>query len=178
MRGESIVRALIALSTFVKTVWQSDYSIITFCDQMSVLKPMGQRRSLASLITEVFKVPTDGMTDLVVGLREGLLQLHKSFCRKKVGVLLTDGAHNKHSDPLVLAQQYPQLHVVGVRPPWPEARRTCEKLARLGRGECIVLNDVEEIPGAIKLLLCNNFFVGKGTDQYSVKGGSSNGRAV
>lgn len=162
MRGESIVSALVALSAFVKTVSRSsDYSIITFCDRMNILKPMGQRKSLASLTTEVFKVPTNGMTDLTAGLRAGLLQLSKSLGRKKVGVLLTDGAHNKHSDPFSLAQRYPQLHVVGIRPPWLEARRTCEKLARLGRGECVVLHELEEIPKAIQSLLCNDFFVGK-----------------
>jgi Mg-chelatase subunit ChlD len=161
MRGESIVRALVALSAFVKTVSSSDYAIVTFCDQVNILKHIGQRKSLASLTTEVFKVPTNGMTDLTAGLRAGLLQLSKSSCRKKVGVLLTDGAHNKHSDPFSLARRYPQLHVVGIRPPWSEARRTCEKLARLGRGECVVLHEIEEIPKAIQSVLCNDLLVGK-----------------
>jgi Mg-chelatase subunit ChlD len=161
MRGESIVRALVALSAFVKTVSSSDYAIVTFCDQINILKQISQRKSLASLTTEVFKVPTNGMTDLTAGLRAGLLQLSKSPWRKKVGVLLTDGAHNKHSDPFALARRYPQLHVVGIRPPWLEARRTCEKLARLGRGACVVLHELEEIPKAIHSLLCNDFFVGK-----------------
>jgi Mg-chelatase subunit ChlD len=178
MRGESIVRALVALSAFVKSTAHSDYAIITFCDRMNVLKQMRQRKSLASLTAEVFQVATDGLTDLATGLREGLLQLAKSPCRKKIGIILTDGAHNKHSDPFVLAQQYPQLHVVGIRPPWPEARRTCEKLARLGRGRCVVLNEIEEIPKAMHALLCNDFFVGTRVGQLSVKGGSSNGRAV
>lgn len=153
MTGEAILRALVALAAFVRAMSTNDYAIVTFCDQASVLKPIGKRASLRHMIEKVFTVPTAGMTDIASGLEAGLLQLRQSRGGRKVGIILTDGAHNKHSDPFELAKRFQELHVVGVRSPWPAAWRACETLARLGRGEVAMLNELTEIPRAIQSVL-------------------------
>jgi Mg-chelatase subunit ChlD len=153
MRGESILRALVVLAAFARTVSRSDQSIIIFDTRATILKPLRQKAHLAQLMDEMFKVRAHGMTDIAAGLQAGLQELSKSRASKRAGIIFTDGAHNMHSDPFAVAMRYPQLHVVAVKSPTLSAERVCAKLARLGRGRYASVDDPREIPIKLRSLL-------------------------
>jgi len=156
MKGENILRAAIAVTTLVNNLDKDDYAIISFSEQARVIKFMNAHKDLRSLIDDIFNSFIGGMTDIGIGLELGLQQLYSSNLKKKIGIILTDGAHNKRSDPLAQAKKYPKLSVIGIRPPWEDAEERCIKMAQLGRGRCIFVNEIHEIPQALTTCLVDS----------------------
>jgi MoxR-like ATPase len=157
MKGENILRAAIAVTTLVNNLGKDDYAIISFSEQARVIKFMNSHKDIRTLINDIFNSFIGGMTDIGTGLEIGLQELYRSNLKKKVGIILTDGAHNKRSDPLVQAKKYPKLSVIGIRPPWEDAEERCVQMAQLGRGRCIFVNEIYEIPKALTTCLADSF---------------------
>lgn len=155
MKGENILRAAIAVTTLVNNLGKDDFSIVAFSERAKVIKFMNAAKDLRTLINDIFDAFIGGMTDISIGLKVGLEELYHSHFKKKVGIILTDGAHNKRSDPLTHARKFPKLSVIGIKPPWDDAEDRCRKMAQLGRGRCIFVNEVQEIPEALMTCLAD-----------------------
>ncbi|OGW17971.1 MAG: hypothetical protein A3G93_04095, partial [Nitrospinae bacterium RIFCSPLOWO2_12_FULL_45_22] len=138
MKGENILRAAIAVTTLVNNLGKDDYAIVAFSERAKVIKFIHAHKDIKRLIDDIFDSFIGGMTDIGIGLEIGLQQLYRSPRKKKIGIILTDGAHNKRTDPLVQAKKYPKLSVIGIRPPWEDAEERCRQMAQLGRGRCIL----------------------------------------
>jgi MoxR-like ATPase len=156
MKGENILRAAIAVTTLVNNLGKDDYAIVAFSERAKVIKFMNANKDLKALIDDIFDSFIGGMTDIGVGLELGLQQLYRSPLKKKIGIILTDGAHNKRSDPLIHAKKYPKLSVIGIRPPWEDAEDRCRHMAQLGRGRCIFVDEFQEIPKALTTCLTDS----------------------
>ncbi len=155
MKGENILRAAIAVTTLVNNLGKDDFSIVAFSERAKVIKFMNAAKDLRTLINDIFDAFIGGMTDISIGLKSGLEELYRSHFKKKVGIILTDGAHNKRSDPLSQAKKFPKLSVIGIKPPWDDAEDRCRKMAQLGRGRCLFINEVREIPAALMTCLAD-----------------------
>jgi hypothetical protein len=117
---------------------------------------MNASKDIRALIGDIFDSFIGGMTDIGIGLEIGLQQLYRSTLKKKIGIILTDGAHNKRSDPLIQAKKYPKLSVIAIKPPWEDAEERCRQMAQLGRGRCIFVDEITEIPKALTTCLSDS----------------------
>ena len=156
MKGENILRAAIAVTTLVNNLGKDDYAIVAFSERAKVIKFIHAHKDIKRLIDDIFDSFIGGMTDIGIGLEIGLQQLYRSPLKKKIGIILTDGAHNKRTDPLVQAKKYPKLSVIGIRPPWEDAEERCRQMAQLGRGRCILIDELHEIPKALTTCLADS----------------------
>ena len=156
MKGENILRAAIAVTTLVNNLGKDDYAIVAFSERAKVIKFIHAHKDIRRLIDDIFDSFIGGMTDIGIGLEIGLQQLYRSPRKKKIGIILTDGAHNKRTDPLVQAKKYPKLSVIGIRPPWEDAEERCRQMAQLGRGRCILIDELHEIPKALTTCLADS----------------------
>ena len=156
MKGENILRAAIAVTTLVNNLGKDDYAIVAFSERAKVIKFIHAHKDIKRLIDDIFDSFIGGMTDIGIGLEIGLQQLYRSPRKKKIGIILTDGAHNKRTDPLVQAKKYPKLSVIGIRPPWEDAEERCRQMAQLGRGRCILIDELHEIPKALTTCLADS----------------------
>ncbi len=149
MKGENILMAAIAATSLVNNLKKDEYAIVAFSETARVIKPMNSRKSLKELVDEMFDAFSGNMTNITSGLRCGLDELYRTTVKKKIGIILTDGAHNQDTDPLVTAKRFPKLSVIGMLPPNRAAEDRCRRMAKLGHGLCIFVNKIADIPIAL-----------------------------
>jgi len=152
MRGSSILHGAVAAAALAQALPDDDYAVVMFWRDAAVLKSPGQTRPLAALVDDVLSLRARGLTNVRLGLEVGLRELGRSAAPEKAGILFTDALHNLGDDPGPVARRYPRLHVVGTSPA-PDRVAACRALAARGRGECIVINSVDDIPAAISRCL-------------------------
>jgi len=158
MKGENILRAAIATTSLINNLKKDEYAIVAFSETARVIKHMNSRKSLRELVDEIFNAFEGNMTNISSGLKCGLDELYRTTVKKKIGIILTDGAHNQSTDPLVMAKKFPKLSVIGMLPPNKAAEDRCRKMAKLGHGLCIFVNKIGDIPVALTACLKDSMF--------------------
>lgn len=153
MKGDNMLRASIAATSLVNNLKKDDYAIIAFSETAKVIKHMNSRKSLREVVDKLFDAFSGNMTNIALGLKFGLDKLYRTTVKKKIGIILTDGEHNQSTDPLVVAKKFPKLSVIGMLPPNKDAEDRCRKMAKLGHGQCIFVNKIEDIPVALTACL-------------------------
>jgi uncharacterized protein with von Willebrand factor type A (vWA) domain len=136
---------------------KEDYAIILFNSTAMVLKHINQKRQVIKIIDDILDSEAVGFTNIEIGLEKGLYELNKTRENKKdrFGILISDGNFNRGGDPVEIAKKYPKLHVIGM-PAENEATqgiKTCQEIAKAGRGKFYAVIDYKEIPRALIELL-------------------------
>jgi len=152
MRGTKLMNAALAAASLARNIRDDDYAVALFWRDAAVLKGATQEKPLARLVDEILSVRARGLTNLRLGLEVGLRELERTATQEKIGIIFTDGMHNLGDDPLPLAAKYPRLHVIGTS--LEDSRvRACQELAARGRGRCVFIERMEDIPAAVSYCL-------------------------
>ncbi len=151
MTGEKI--ALTALAAAILRIKLDRLAAVSFDTVAHLLVPMGSEVPVRELVRRVLGVPAQGYTNIEGGLLMGLEQLNRSSRRERAGIIMTDGIANVGWDPVKVAARYPLLHVVQVGAEEPQGVRTCERMARAGRGRRYRAPVWQELPHVVRQLI-------------------------
>ncbi|MHA2127170.1 MAG: VWA domain-containing protein [Promethearchaeota archaeon] len=157
MYGRLLLNAALTSSVLAYNLEKEDYAIILFNSTAMVLKHINQKRQVIKIIDDILDSEAVGFTNIEIGLEKGLYELNKTRENKKdrFGILISDGNFNRGGDPVEIAKKYPKLHVIGM-PAENEATqgiKTCQEIAKAGRGKFYAVIDYKEIPRALIELL-------------------------
>jgi uncharacterized protein with von Willebrand factor type A (vWA) domain len=143
MRGMKVILAAITAAS-ISQHFKRDFAVLSFNHKVSVLKAIDENTGPDGVLEKLFALELKGTTDINSVLKAGLEQLKKF--RRKTGLLLTDGAWNRGGDPLNLAARFDKLNVIG----FPGSKKDkIQSLACRGKGNCLIVENVKEIAGAI-----------------------------
>lgn len=145
MAGAAWLAAAVTTELLSRHLNRVEHAVVAFSHRALTLK----RLRRCAWLPRIARLRARGTTNVSSGLSEGWKALASSRSPERVGVLITDGAHNHPSDPLWLAARFPTLHVLAWRPPWDRALRLCRELAARGRGRCRVVRSLDEMPRAL-----------------------------
>ncbi|MFV9502955.1 MAG: AAA family ATPase [Oscillochloridaceae bacterium umkhey_bin13] len=148
MRGAQLMKAALAAGSMARNLDHDDLAVVLFWRDAAVLKRANQPKSATRLIDEILGLRARGLTNLHHGLAAGLRELERAGTQEKIGIVFTDGLSNLGDDPLPLAARYPQLHVIGISLE-ASAVQACQALAARGRGRCVFIRTLEDIPLAL-----------------------------
>jgi hypothetical protein len=138
MIGEKIFLAAIVAASIALGVKDHEYAILAFDEDVEYIKRVGETKSVDEIVEKILLLKPYGCTDIARVLKKGFEELMASKGKDRVGVILTDGLYNTGENPEEAAKQFPRLVVLC--PPKGNFD-TCEKLAKLGRGEALKLDD-------------------------------------
>lgn len=148
MGGERLVTAALA-AAIVACRAPDDYSVIAFAGDAVVIKSQDVGRPTDAVLDDLLTLHGYGTTDLARALRAGSAQLSRSRARRKVGILLSDGAATAGGDPLRLARDFETLHVIA--PPGDAVQAAA--LARAGGGRFAQVVRPSELPEVLLRVL-------------------------
>jgi MoxR-like ATPase len=138
MIGEKIFLAAMVAASIALGVKDHEYAILAFDEGVEYIKRVGETKSVDEIVEKILLLKPYGCTDIALALKKGFEELTASKGKDRVGVILTDGLYNTGENPEGVARQFPRLVVLC--PPKGNFD-TCEKLAKLGRGEALKLDD-------------------------------------
>jgi len=154
MSGRKILTAALCTGVLSYALKDEEFAVLLFSSEVCSLKEMNRRKDPHKLIREILEQPPKGFTDIEGALEMGLKQMEKASCKAKMGILITDGIHTT-GDPVLAAEKYATLHVLGV----PSARgkvirvENCRRMAEAGKGKFLMLNRYEDIPATVLRIL-------------------------
>lgn len=148
MRGAQLMKAALAAGSLARNLHEDDLAVALFWRDAAVIKRATQPKAATQLIDEILSVRARGLTNLRLGLEVGLRELERAATQEKVGIIFTDGISNIGEDPLPMAAKYPRLHVIGISLDDGPVR-ACQELAARGRGRCVFIQTLEDIPAAV-----------------------------
>ncbi len=148
MTGEKI--ALVALATAILRMKLEHVAVVAFDTHAHPLVRVGERVTLREVVRRVLEVPAQGYTNIEEGLLAGVSALARSRRRERVGILFTDGCANVGADPVAVAARFPRLHVVHLGHHNPQGARTCEGMARAGRGRVFRALTYQDLPTVVR----------------------------
>jgi len=157
MYGRLLLNAALTSSVLAYNLEKEDYAIVLFNSTAMILKSINQKNPVIKIIDEILDSEAVGFTNIQIGLEKGLKELNKTRENRKsrFGILISDGNFNRGGDPVEIAKKYPKLHVIGM-PAENDATqgiKTCQEIAKAGRGKFYAVNDYKEIPRALIELL-------------------------
>ncbi|HYB67601.1 MAG TPA: AAA family ATPase [Candidatus Acidoferrales bacterium] len=152
MSGDKLGLATASLGALAFKLKSIEYGVITFDNVARLMKRLGQRVEIESLVGDLLDVAAVGLTNIEDGLRKGLNELTSSRAKDKVGVMITDGNYTAGKDPCEVATEYPQLFVIMVKS-HDSKPQLCERMAGLGKGKFVTVDTFEEIPRVLRNLL-------------------------
>ncbi len=157
MYGRLLLNAALTTSVLAYNMEKEDFAIVLFNSTAMILKKINQKKQVIDIIDDILDSEAVGFTNIHIGLKKGLKELNKVKENRKnrFGILISDGNYNRGDDPIILAKEYPKLHVIGM-PAENDADRgidTCREIAQAGRGKFYAVNNYKEIPRALIELL-------------------------
>jgi len=152
MTGEKLAVAAVGAAVLAIKLKTDYYALITFESSAKVLKGIGQKKDVESVIGDLLETPAWGYTNMEDGLRGGLDELNKARTKERFGVIITDGNCTTGYDPKKIAAKYPKLYVI--MPEGSESNQEfCKELAKLGSGIMYKVKDFSGIPNVLYNLL-------------------------
>lgn len=151
MTGEKI--ALTALATAILRLRLDRLAVVSFDTHAHTLITLQEDLPVQELVRRILRVPAQGYTNIEAGLRTSLEEIRRSPRSERAGVILTDGVANVGWDPIPTAGRFPKLHVVQVGPEEPGGARTCQAMARAGRGRRYRAPTYHELPVVVRRLV-------------------------
>jgi hypothetical protein len=148
MTGEKI--ALLAVATAILRMRLEHVAVVAFDTTPHVLVRTGEAVGVRELVRRVLGVPAQGYTNIEGGLDAGLRELRASRRRERVGMLFSDGVANVGWDPVPVAGRFPRLHVVHLGAHHVQGTRTCQGMARAGRGKLYRARTYADLPTVVR----------------------------
>jgi uncharacterized protein with von Willebrand factor type A (vWA) domain len=154
MQREKILIATLAIGVLAYRLKGENYAILTFNDEVNVVKPIEKEMTLEALLDKMLEVQPKGITNIKLALENGLRQLSKQVAHEKLGIIATDGWATTGGDPVEVASKYTRLHVIQV----PMGigggdDRTCIAMANATKGRRVYVRHFLELPRAVLEIL-------------------------
>ena len=154
MQREKILIATLAIGVLAYRLRGENYAILTFNDEVNIIKPIEREMTLETLLDKMLEVQPKGITNIRLALEKGLLQLSKQVAHEKLGIIATDGWATTGGDPIEVASKYTRLHVIQV----PMGigggdDRTCIAMAKATKGRRVYVKHFLELPRAVLEIL-------------------------
>lgn len=151
MTGEKI--ALTALAAAILRLKLDQVGAVCFDTKPHKLVSLGEDITAEELVRRILRVPAQGFTNIDGGLKMGLELLRRSHRRERAAIVMTDGIANVGGDPVQRAAGFPLLHVVQVGEEEKQGTRTCEGMARAGRGRRYRAELYRDLPRVVRRLV-------------------------
>lgn len=148
MTGKKILIATVIAAISSHKLRRGDYCVIGFNSSAFVIKSPGDRKSSMRVIEEILDLVPLGYTNISEGLKKGLELSHR--LRNPKFLLITDGEYNVGEDPRNLAKGFKGLNVVYTSGRRSRGLSLCRSMAKLGGGNCFIVNDFREIPRVMR----------------------------
>ena len=147
MQGLNLsIAAIAAASLAMNLNYRDEYGIVIFSEKVNIFKRVGQPKHLDGVISGILDLLPEGRTDISIGLHAGFDELRRTNIQNRIGILLTDGWQNIGEDPIKVALQFPQLHVINLPGGQPVLSK---KIAKAGRGCFVPVNEMLDVSKAI-----------------------------
>ena len=147
MQGLNLAIAAIAAASLAMNLnYRDEYGIVIFSEKVNIFKRVDQPKHLDEVISGILDLLPEGRTDISIGLHAGLEELRRTNIQNRIGILLTDGWQNIGQDPIKIALQFPQLHVINLPGGLPVLSK---KIAEAGKGCYVPVNDMLDVSKAI-----------------------------
>lgn len=154
MSGEKIALAAATLGVLSVKMRMYDFAVVIFQEKASVIKAMGERKPIKSVLLSILDTPSMGYTNISDALEKGWVELGKAPVSDKFGIIVTDGYYTVGSNPGAMASRYPALFVIMISSDKSTSNpRVCQEMARAGYGQVFSVKTLEEIPTVIRQTL-------------------------
>jgi Mg-chelatase subunit ChlD len=148
MGGSRVLAAALAAAAVAQRT-DDDYSVIAFADDAVVVKAQQEERRAEAVVDDLLALVGYGMTDVALALRTARAELSRSPASRRVVILLSDCRSTNGDDPLSVAIELDEVHVLAPAGDTDEA----ERLARAGGGRCVELSGPLAVPAALCVLV-------------------------
>lgn len=156
MTGEKIALLAVAAAVVALCVPSRRLALLAFASQAKVIKPFGEELALETLVERVLEIPTMGLTNLELALKESLKLVDAAGKAGANVILITDGKYTEGKDPTPLAARFKKLHALKLGRDIA-GRALLQDLVRGGNGRLFEVRRMPDLPrvmyGAMKSLL-------------------------
>ncbi len=150
MSGFKIVAATLAAATLAYAFPADELAVIAFNERAEVLKGFGRALDREVLARRVLNLEPIGYTNFYEALRKSLWELRRAgYCVARA-LMITDGEWTAGPNPLPIAAEFDELHVISVPSKW---WRFAREMARRGGGRFYLLRNLDELPRALSGML-------------------------
>lgn len=152
MTGKKLALTAVALAVIALQLEPEDYAVIAFETEANLIKPLGSRTPLDTVLEKFMEVSARGLTNIEAGLQMAEKQALAGKLPKKAVILMSDGRYTAGRNPEHVVKRLPRMHVVQTGNTW-SSPRFCRSLAQLGRGQFVRVVQLEHLPKALYALV-------------------------
>jgi Mg-chelatase subunit ChlD len=145
MSGRNLALAALAAAVLALKIPEGDLAVVAFDSMARVVTRLGQARRAHDVVEGILRLPARGYTNLEDALETGSRELGRCTHARRTGLLITDGIYTVGGDPSAWASRFSRLHVLMTQD-YKVNDDLCQKLARLGRGELLRVERLEDMP--------------------------------
>lgn len=158
MYGKSLLNAALTTSVLSYVMDKHRYAVVLFNSNALVLKKIEDEVAITVIVDQILDSEAVGFTNIEKGLKMGVKELkniRKHSNKRSIGVLITDGHYNRGENPIMIAKDFPTLHVVGMPSDKNQfaGLRTCREIAKAGGGFFYPVSNYFDIPRALLQIL-------------------------
>lgn len=153
MTGPKLLTSALAAAVAAYHLRQDQYALVAFNTASQIIKSMNQTATIDYIVDTILDTEPAGFTNIADGLETAFTEYQRSRRRESWAVLITDGIANRGGSPYPHASHYYSLHVLQTPGTHPQGSETCKRIAALGGGHHIKVNDYTDVPYALMKLL-------------------------
>jgi Mg-chelatase subunit ChlD len=145
MSGRNLALAALATAVLAFKIRPPDLAVIAFDSSARTLHELGQSIGRQRLVESILAQPARGFTNLEEALRCGARELHRARSMDRAAILITDGVYTTGGDPLPLASNFRNLHVI-LTEDYKMNEDLCRRMANAGKGKLFKVKGFEDLP--------------------------------
>jgi Mg-chelatase subunit ChlD len=153
MTGPKLLTSALAAAVAAYHLRHDKYALIAFNTAASIIKPMDTSTTIDYIVDTILDTEPAGYTNITDGLKTAYTQYQRAKRRESWAILITDGIYNRGGNPEPHARKYHSLHVLQTPGTHPQSEQTCQRIAQLGGGRHIRVEDHTAVPRALMQLL-------------------------
>lgn len=153
MAGPKLLTAATAAAVAAYHLRYDKYALIAFNTLATTIKPMDQQATIDHIIDTILDTEPAGYTNIADALKIAYTQYQRGQRRESWAILITDGIANRGGSPFDHARKFSNLHVLQTPGTHPQGDETCQRIAELGRGRHIKVDNYTAVPRALMRLL-------------------------
>jgi len=145
MSGRNLALAALATAVLALKIRPPDLAVIVFDSSARTLHELGQFMGRERLVESILAQPARGFTNLEDALKRGGLELQRARSQDRAAILITDGVYTTGGDPLPLAGNFRNLHVI-LTEDYKMNEDLCRRMANAGRGKLFKVKGFADLP--------------------------------
>ena len=153
MVGPKLLTAAIAAAVAAYHLRNDKYALIAFNTAATTVKAMNQHFTVDHIVDTILETEPAGYTNIADGLKTAYVQYKHTRRREAWTILITDGIANRGGDPEPYARNFHRLHVLQTPGSHLQGDQFCQRIAKLGKGRHVKVNDYTDVPHALMRIL-------------------------